>query len=152
MGGVNAISGLSKTLPISEPDSTQSVPKSQDYIVTPKQQWLDGIANEQGRVSQFVAASGGSGYSVESQITGLDAAAGIAFEIVPSLGDTASKDVRELHVKWLTGKVTKIQAEESTTIKRCKEMIHDAEGIPVDQQRLFFNRMELEDGEAYDSL
>jgi hypothetical protein len=42
----------------------------QDYVVLPKQPWLDGYCVEKGLIRQFVAMPLGSGYSAEEQITG----------------------------------------------------------------------------------
>lgn len=42
----------------------------QDYVVLPKQPWLDGYCVEKGVIRQFVAMPLGSGYSAEEQITG----------------------------------------------------------------------------------
>lgn len=56
---------------------------TQNYIVRPRQHWLDGIATSNGKVSQFVVDSVGSGYSVEAQVTGIDSIAGLQFEIIP---------------------------------------------------------------------
>ncbi len=42
----------------------------QDYMVAPKQPWLDGYCVEKGLIRQFVAMPLGSGYSAEEQITG----------------------------------------------------------------------------------
>ena len=44
--------------------------KPQDYVIVPKQPWLDGYCVEKGVIRQFVAMPLGSGYSVEEQITG----------------------------------------------------------------------------------
>jgi hypothetical protein len=55
----------------------------QDYIVVPGQQWLDGVADSNGTVRQFVATPFGSGHSIEAQITGHEAASGIQIEVVP---------------------------------------------------------------------
>ncbi|KAH7155785.1 hypothetical protein B0J13DRAFT_521907 [Dactylonectria estremocensis] len=44
---------------------------------------LDGICNDAGQVSQFVAISMGSGYPVEAQKTGQDTVGGIQTEITP---------------------------------------------------------------------
>jgi hypothetical protein len=38
----------------------------QDYIVVPGQQWLDGVADSNGTVRQFVATPFGSGHSIEA--------------------------------------------------------------------------------------
>lgn len=88
LGGVNAISGE----PMVENAATKYRRLSlvaqkrpvQDYIVTPEQLWLDGIASNDGRVRQFVAVPLGSGYSVEAQITGEDVLGGLQFEITPA--------------------------------------------------------------------
>lgn len=42
----------------------------QDYVVVPKQPWLDGYCVEKGIIRQFVAMPLGGGYSVEEQVTG----------------------------------------------------------------------------------
>jgi hypothetical protein len=42
----------------------------QDYVVIPKQPWLDGYCVDKGVIRQFVAMPLGSGYSAEEQITG----------------------------------------------------------------------------------
>ena len=87
LGGVNAISGEPKT---ENPASTlrrlqrKSEGRSvQDYVVTPKQLWLDGIASSNGRVRQFIAMPMGFGYSVEAQMTDKEFVGGLQFEITP---------------------------------------------------------------------
>ena len=97
VGGVNAISGE----PVTENAATKlrrlnlvAYDKSiQDYVVTPDQLWLDGIASENGHVRQFIAMPLGSGYSVEAQVTGEDVAAGLQFEITPSVQPMTVKDL-----------------------------------------------------------
>lgn len=42
----------------------------QDYVVIPKQPWLDGFYSGQGLIRQFVATPLGQGYTAEEQITG----------------------------------------------------------------------------------
>ena len=42
----------------------------QDYVVLPKQPWLDGYCVEKGVIRQFVAMPLGEGYTVEEQMTG----------------------------------------------------------------------------------
>lgn len=59
----------------------------QDYVVAGSgwdtQKWIDGIATGNGKVSQFVAMKAGSGYSIESQVTGNDdVTSGIQIEVV----------------------------------------------------------------------
>lgn len=113
VGGINVVSGepleqVESTVPPSSARPTAQtrvgerqqgevvgIPPSaeQDYLVadaltnntTLGPQWLDGIAESQGRVKQFVAVPFGEGTSIESQKTGKDNAGGIQFEIIPSL-------------------------------------------------------------------
>ncbi|PQE20638.1 integral membrane protein [Rutstroemia sp. NJR-2017a BBW] len=72
-GGVNVISGESKH-PRAQENSAMETEfttkhSAQDHMVTPAQNWVDGIASIDGKVQQFVAASDTYGYSVEAQLT-----------------------------------------------------------------------------------
>ena len=58
-GKINAVTGKVWTEPLSQ--------KPQDYVVIPKQPWLDGYCIEKGVIRQFVAMPLGSGYSAEEQ-------------------------------------------------------------------------------------
>lgn len=42
----------------------------QDYVVIPKQPWLDGFCVAKGKIRQFVAMPLGAGYTAEEQLTG----------------------------------------------------------------------------------
>ena len=55
--------------------------KPQDYIVTPPQPWLDGIASGRGTIRQFVAMPLGLGYTVEGQVTGEESVGGIQIKV-----------------------------------------------------------------------
>ena len=57
--------------------------KPQDYVVAPKQPWLDGYCVKKGVIRQFVAMPLGSGYSVEEQITGEAEHGGIQIVVYP---------------------------------------------------------------------
>ena len=63
---------------------TEKKKSIQDYVVTPKQLWLDGIATDNERVRQCVAMPLGSGYSVEVQVTGQDLLEEIQLHVTPS--------------------------------------------------------------------
>ena len=53
----------------------------QNYLVTPPQPWLDGIAVGKGRIRQFVAMPLGMGYTVEGQVTGEERFGGIQLKV-----------------------------------------------------------------------
>lgn len=61
-GKINAVTGETWSNGLSD--------DPQDYMVIPKQPWLDGYVVEKGFIRQFVAMPLGSGYSAEEQITG----------------------------------------------------------------------------------
>jgi hypothetical protein len=172
VGGVNAISGE----PSYETDQTQtrrykllSESKSiQDYVVTPDQLWLDGIASADGTVRQFVAIPLGSGYTVEAQITGADLIGGLQLEVVPvqerhaiatrfpTYAEVIAKYAEEFHmqifVKTLTGKTITVQTTRIHTIDEIKVLIEHIEQkggggvILARQQRLIFAGKQLENG------
>lgn len=150
VGGVNAISGE----PLCETAATRlrrlnlmSEKKSvQDYVVTPDQLWLDGIASTQGCVCQFVAMPMGGGYTVEAQVTGEDVTGGLQFEVTPATQHSSKK----LFIKTLTGKIMPFSnLSSSTTIAQLKDRICVREGIPLDQQRLIYGGKQLDDSKYF---
>jgi len=174
IGGVNAVSGE----PSLETEQTKlrrykllSEKKTiQDYIVTPDQMWLDGVASTDGAVRQFVAVPLHSGYTVEAQITGDDLIGGLQLEVVP-VKETCSIVVRppsleqinaavaaqsaktarfhilvKILVGPLTGKSVMLYASPSSTINKVKRVLEDHTGMSTHQQRLFHNACLLRDG------
>lgn len=51
----------------------------------------------------------------------------------------------QIYVKTLAGKTIMLQVVGSDTVRVAKQQFRDKEGIPLDQQRLIFERVELED-------
>ncbi|KAF7876493.1 hypothetical protein EAF04_001583 [Stromatinia cepivora] len=137
VGGVNIISGENKSATHEQEYKVKNC--KQDYIAVPGQQWLDGIPNPDGKVTQFPAAPTiGSGYSVEAQISGSDSLAGIQFEIIPTfLGTVNNPDGGfQVLLKDLTGKTLTLQVNSSMTLWDVKNRIRDLQGIPPYKQTL----------------
>jgi hypothetical protein len=55
----------------------------QDYMVAPRQPWLDGFCVEKGTIRQFVAMPLGAGYTAEEQITGQAEHGGLQIVVYP---------------------------------------------------------------------
>jgi hypothetical protein len=74
VGGIDALSGL----PF---DAVLRGGNEQNYLVCPKQMWLDGLNSKEGRVTQFTAMPVGSGRTVEGQLTGEERIGGIEVRV-----------------------------------------------------------------------
>ncbi|KAI1413445.1 hypothetical protein F5Y13DRAFT_189352 [Hypoxylon sp. FL1857] len=152
-GGVNVVSGE----PSVENQDTwrrrsylQKVDKNiQDYVVAPKQYWLDGIATSPGVVRQFVAMPAGSGYSVEAQITGEDTVGGLQVEITPS---RPIEDPKYLFVRGPEGRLTEHNFPPSYTISKVKDVVFDQLKIQRNTHKLFHKGKELMDYEILGDL
>ncbi len=59
----------------------------QDYVVLPKQPWLDGYCVEKGMIRQFVAMPLGGDYTVEEQLTGTSEHGGVQIIACPMKRD-----------------------------------------------------------------
>lgn len=74
-GKVCAVSG--------KPWSSRLARNPQNYVVLPRQPWLDGINSGKGTVRQFVAVPLGLGATVEGQVTGEEVWGGIQLQSFP---------------------------------------------------------------------
>lgn len=86
VGKVCAVSG--------RPWSDRLARDPQNYVVLPRQPWLDGINSGPGRVRQFVAVPLGLGATVEGQVTGEEVWGGVQLQSFP-LNDGALARWRE---------------------------------------------------------
>jgi hypothetical protein len=75
VGKVCAVSG--------EPWSDRLSRSPQNYVVLPRQPWLDGINSGKGTVRQFVAVPLGLGATVEGQVTGEEVWGGVQLQSFP---------------------------------------------------------------------
>ncbi|GGT23062.1 hypothetical protein [Streptomyces chromofuscus] len=85
-GKVCAVSG--------RPWSDRLARDPQNYVVLPRQPWLDGINSGKGTVRQFVAVPLGLGATVEGQVTGEEVWGGVQLQSFP-LNDAALAAWRE---------------------------------------------------------
>ncbi len=74
-GKINAVTGDAW-----KPELTK---KPQDYVVSPKQPWIDGYCVEKGTIRQFVAMPLGAGYTAEEQLTGEAEHGGLQLLVYP---------------------------------------------------------------------
>ena len=74
-GKIDAVTGESWT------DALHKKP--QDYLVSPKQPWLDGYCVEKDSIRQFVAMPLGAGYSAEEQLSGEATHGGMQLIVYP---------------------------------------------------------------------
>lgn len=74
-GKINAVTGQQWTHGLHE--------APQDYVVSPRQPWLDGFCVTKGTIRQFVAMPLGQGYTAEEQITGAADHGGVQIVVYP---------------------------------------------------------------------
>ncbi|KAH6642766.1 integral membrane protein [Boeremia exigua] len=162
VGGVNVISGepamegmattlrrRTKMATVNRDSGVGRDTSLQDYIIVPGQRWLDGIAESPGRVKQFVAMPFGSGYSLESQVTGIDTAGGIQFEITPYTPPNTDRNTDDKHFQIIMdtpypGKFS-ITVKYDEVIKQVKNLLYKRTKFPPHEQILTFSGKRLDD-------
>jgi hypothetical protein len=121
--------------------SLNGVAPKQDYIVSPNQLWLDGIAIKPGVVRQFVAMPMDSGYSIERQVTGMDNVGGLQLEIIPAryIFESVHKGpIILVHIKGITGRTDSIQIGRQQTIHELIDKYGGIFGIPIRELTLLY--------------
>ncbi|KAI1377892.1 hypothetical protein F4677DRAFT_443812 [Hypoxylon crocopeplum] len=149
-GGVNAVSGEG----IAENTETRdrrvqlaNAGKSvQDYVVVPKQPWLEGVAVSPSNVKQFVAALTPQGYSVEAQLPGQEFASGLRFEITPSV----PRGSMEVLVKTPHEEVVTMTCLPSDTIGSMNVALKDQLRGPPSRWTLLHGNRDLENDRTMD--
>lgn len=149
-GGINAVSGegtAENMATMMRRKQKLSQNKTiQDYVVAPKQKWLDGIAKLDGQVMQFVATPENSGYSVEAQMTGSDSVGGLQFEVVPTKYiEKTTVDVifRDEDMDEVTFRI-----KLSTPFRKVMEAYCTKQGIPASALRFRYEGNRVNQGKA----
>jgi hypothetical protein len=115
-GGVNCITGKSINA-LEDASQASMLETEQDYVVSPSQRWLDGIATAAGRVRQFVAAPIGSGFSIEAQMSKTEDIAGLQFDVTPCR-------LMKIFVKTVTGRTIRVETSgPQMSIKELRTLI-----------------------------
>lgn len=165
VGGVNVVSGAtydeSEGMKIRRSKLYSEGESVQDYIVTPQQLWLDGIASDDGTVRQFVAMPLDSGYTVEAQITGADIVGGLQIEVtpvkkqyawsLPHLKSSGPKPAGTPHIEiaFRNGtKETRVRVSTLTRIDRISSFLAAMWKRPQEDFRLVFEGCRLRDGDT----
>ncbi|KAJ6258044.1 Ubiquitin-60S ribosomal protein [Drechslerella dactyloides] len=147
-GGINVVSGEPENentaTTLRRRTLTAKGESIQDYVVVPRQKWIDGIAVAGGRVRQFVAAPLGSGLTIESQLTSEEVVGGLQFEIIatkllaPAPRSSGPNGSGRIHVKTLNGYVCNIDVELDWHVVVVHEILEQITDIPSEAQRLFY--------------
>jgi hypothetical protein len=90
-GKIDAVSGKTWT------DGLHGKP--QDYVVVPRQPWLDGYNVGRGVIRQFVTMPLGAGYTVEEQVTGEAEAGGLQIIVYPMTRDSYERYTRTMDAR-----------------------------------------------------
>jgi hypothetical protein len=86
-GKINAVTGEAWTNGLNR--------DPQDYVVLPRQPWLDGYCVKKGTIRQFVAMPLGEGYTAEEQITGAAEHGGVQIIVYPMKAERYAAILRE---------------------------------------------------------
>ncbi|KAI8627140.1 hypothetical protein F5Y19DRAFT_477702 [Xylariaceae sp. FL1651] len=134
----------------------------QDYVVTPNQSSLDGIATSSGVLRQFVAVPFRGGCAFEAQFMGQEGVGGLQIEITPSLPKKQAPDIVWppctpsedfiIYVKTLVGEITVMPCSLRDQIGNVRGSIWDQEGIALEQERLTYYGRQLTSEETLEDI
>lgn len=150
-GGTNVLSGE----PMEEDTATmtgrselfRAQQNIQDYIVLPKQLWIDRIAERESIAKQFTATLPSSGPSVAAQILGEDKMKVLHFQITPAKHlNTAIHEIACKKIVVGAGTIFYCPFAPAMTVEDLKYAIMKKEGIPVCQQALICRVRLYDDG------
>ncbi|MDY0227149.1 MAG: hypothetical protein RBR38_10000 [Desulfomicrobium apsheronum] len=128
-GKINAITGESWRNELSA--------KPQDYVVIPKQPWLDGFSVGKGLIRQFVAMPLGQGFTAEEQLTGKADIGGIQISVFPMKKEVHQKLFPPVEDSGIRFCLNQSVCEESATMGLApgglvhQEIFEDEYGIEV---------------------
>jgi hypothetical protein len=112
----------------------------QDYLVAPRQPWLDGFCVQKGVIRQFVAMPLGSGYTAEEQLTGQAEHGGLQIVVYPMKPEVFERRFpeQEPRYKYL------LRQSAGMVRKRCKADMGLAPGGRM-KQEIYTDPFDLED-------
>ncbi|UZP36976.1 hypothetical protein NXS19_004792 [Fusarium pseudograminearum] len=150
VGGINAVSGEPSVEGAATTLRRRNLIRQgkvvQDYIVTSRQRWLDGVAVEPGKVRQFVAMPVGTGHSVEAQMTGEEKAAGVQFEITRLDLEPPEGDIITVNISTFQGNLHRVITSRQDTMEQLKHRIELVNKVWPSDMRLVYAGKQLEDG------
>jgi hypothetical protein len=147
VGEVNAVTGLTPSTKRAQDDGILIKDKAeQDYIVTPRQKWLDGIATSDGGVRQFTAMPSGENFVAGAELTALEMGTGLRFEIIPAKLATSTAIPFRISVRTPENRTVPLTVIRSDTIHIIKQQLWTSGEESPDLQVLSFEGRKLEDG------
>ena len=96
----------------------------QDYVVLPRQPWIDGYCVEKGVIRQFIAMPLGEGYTVEEQLTGVAEHGGVQIVAYPMKAEryeailAARKAELDRHLSVFSDRVDVLSVHSPLTTRR----------------------------------
>jgi hypothetical protein len=147
VGGINALDGEQWNLSLSA--------SPQNYLVVPRQPWLDGIKSGEGTIRQFVAMPLGKGYTVEAQLTGRETEGGIQIAVFESRPGAIHEPRYDMQCMRTTSSVKSADAEMGLGAggEMTQKVYEDTYGIEAwDTARYAFTVIHIVNSETFKSI